>query len=265
MSSFIYRDRTPPQHCKLCLEARPLQKSHIIPSSIFRRTMRKYDGKLIGIDDSETGPVQHTSDTWWDYLLCKSCELYLSTYEKIGIETMRGEPKGILRHHDYGVTFNGHSYSDMKLYFTAILWRAAISTLGPFSKVFLPPSLAEQTRLSLRSGNADTPIKLACRLMVLHDPTPALHDRMDEEAMKELVISPRVRKNGGCFSFIFIFERYFLEIYVPLIPPALRGQHGILKRTGPWFVPRLNFLEVPELMDVLGPGIRKADQGMTRL
>ena len=88
---------------------------------------------------------------------------------------------------------------------------------------------------------------------------------MDDEALKELVISPRLREKVGCFSFIFVFESYLLEIYVPTIPPALRNQHGILKREGPWLVPRINFLEIAELMDVVGTALRKADQGMTRL
>ena len=264
-SALIGRSSTKPRRCALCLEVRELQKSHIIPNAIFRRTMRKYDGKLITTDDSETGVVQRTSDTWWDYLLCKACELHLSQYEKVGIETMRGERKGILRRHDYGVTFTGYSYSAMKLYFSAILWRAAISSLGPFSKVLLPPSLSEKVRRSLLAGDAPPPFTLACRLALLHDPTPKDRGGMDDEALKELVISPRLREKVGCFSFIFVFESYLLEIYVPTIPPALRNQHGILKREGPWLVPRINFLEIAELMDVVGTALRKADQGMTRL
>lgn len=248
--------------CALCLQRREIHKSHVIPNSIFRRVKRRYAGRLISLDDSETGPVQYTADSWCDYLLCADCEGWLSVHEKVSIETLRGSPNGIAHWHADGVTFNGFCYQALKLFFTSLLWRAAVSSLDQYSKVILPPVIAEELRSSLYSAIALPPSQLGCRLVALYDPTPEDDGGFSAESIKEFVLSPIPRVQGRCVSFIYVFEGYMLEIYVPRIPPKVRAQHGVLKRNRVWYVPKLSIFEIEEVVRLLVSGYRKAELGL---
>jgi hypothetical protein len=51
------------------------------------------------------------------------------------METLRGMPKNTVDLHTQGITLKDKSYVKLKLFSTTLLWRAAVSSLKPFSKV----------------------------------------------------------------------------------------------------------------------------------
>ncbi len=248
--------------CALCHQSRELQCSHVIPNAFFRRIKQRNFGRLVAIDDSANTPVQYSIDSWSENLLCSECESHLSTYEKYAVEILRGTQKTAFHLHRDGLTFRGVSYEKLKLFFTSLIWRAAVSTIAPFAKVTLPDPLKEEARASLLSKNPLSPKKLGCRISQLFDPTPSSKGGFSDSNIKQLIISPIPRIHGRYVSFLFVMEGYLLEFFVPSIPLRESSQHGVLRNTKILYVPKKNIFEVKELVKFMVAGHRKADLGM---
>ena len=78
--------------CKLCLNDRPLRRSHIIPefmySGIYDNDPKRF--YEIRIDDDEAkSRIQQKGQL--EYLLCGECETKLSLYEKYADENIYGK------------------------------------------------------------------------------------------------------------------------------------------------------------------------------
>jgi hypothetical protein len=138
------------QACRLCRKSGELQRSHILPDALFRRIKRENSGKLVRFDDSKNSFVDHSIESWWQYLLCSSCESIIAGYEKYGLETLRRATSAPLGYGaGRGVTLKGTDYATLKLFGTSLLWRSAVSDLDVFAKVILPAPLVETARNSL--------------------------------------------------------------------------------------------------------------------
>jgi hypothetical protein len=115
--------------CPLCQREKQLSRSHILPNASFRKIKRQNSGKLVSFDDSAYTPVGHTVESWWEYLLCHECEQILSVYENYSIGILRKMAR------DSHFTLKNFDYVKLKLFFTSLLWRAAVSNQDAFSKV----------------------------------------------------------------------------------------------------------------------------------
>jgi len=248
--------------CALCHQTRVLLRSHIIPNAFFRRIKQRNAGRLIAFDDSTNTPAQYSIDSWSEYLLCSQCESHLATYEKYVVEILRGNQKDVFHRHKDGITLKGVSYEKLKLFFTSLLWRAAVSTIIPFSKVILPNPLLEEARTSLLSKNPLSSKKLGCRISQLFDPTPSSKGGFSDQNIKQLIVSPIPRIESRYVSFLFVMEGYLLEFFVPSIPMSESSQHGVIRNTKILYVPKKNIFEVKELVKLMGAGHRKADLRM---
>jgi hypothetical protein len=248
--------------CALCRQHEELKQSHIVPNSVFRRIKRGNHGKLIKLSDATDGPVHHSIDSWCEYLLCKKCEHTIGRYEKAALEALRGERKGSAHIHEAGITFRAFDYATLKLFFTSLLWRAHVSTLVEYSKVGLLPHTADDARKSLLAGRALRSVDLGCRLSLLFDPTP---NGFSQDSIKQLIVSPFSRVKSSFVSFVFVFEGYVIEFYVPRARRRHSDKHGFLRRTTVWYVPKVNIFDIPELVELLVSGYEKAARGDVKL
>lgn len=242
--------------CALCKQPAILQKSHVIPNSIFRRIKRTNAGRLISFTDSANSAIENTIDSWWDYLLCKRCEAWLGQYEKHSLETLRSEHRNA-HAHEGGITFREFDYKSLKLFFVSLLWRAHVSTRAAFAKVMLPASLAEDARQSLLLAQPPKPRNFGCQAVTLFDSTP---NGFGQKSLKQLLTSPFPRLYRNHFSFVFVLEGYLLEIHTPHAPYKVSGMPGFLKDSGIWFVPNRNVFDVKELVSLFVSGYGKAEK-----
>jgi len=248
--------------CALCCKSGELQRSHILPDALFRSIKREHSGKLVRFDDLKNTPVEHSIESWWQYLLCGGCEAIISGYEKYGLEILRRTPKGAVYGGGGGITLTTINYATLKLFVTSLLWRGAISDLDVFAKVVLPVQLAEEARRSLFSGKPLSALKLGCKIVRLFDPTPESHGGFTDRDLKQLIISPIPRIRSRYVSYIFVIEGYLLEFFVPFIPHSESDQQGILKKSVVLYIPDKSIFEIEELVEIMVSGYRKAELGM---
>ena len=79
--------------CRLCLNSGELRRSHIIPNALFKRIKQRDAGKGIRFDDSKESLVEHSSESWWEYLLCDGCEQRIGLLDKYAVETLHNAHK----------------------------------------------------------------------------------------------------------------------------------------------------------------------------
>jgi hypothetical protein len=136
--------------CSLCIVESQLCKSHIIPNALFRRLKKEQNtGNLIKFNDHRDSKVVRSQESWWERLLCQSCERKIRDYESCGLNLLRASPNAMVSRHDEGITFQNHSYKQFKLFLTSIVWRAAVSKQETFHNVCAPAEAIEAARVSL--------------------------------------------------------------------------------------------------------------------
>ena len=246
--------------CALCLQDDTLECSHILPNAIFRQVKKDNAGKLISLDDSQSEPVRYSVDSWSEYLLCSKCEDRLSPYEKGALEALRGKKRDGAYLDADGIKLRDINYRTLKLFFTCLVWRAHAASIAPFSKVVLPKSSAEAARISLLTGAPMNPSTLGVRLMMLFDPTKV--GGFSADSIKQLIVTPFPRLRKHFVSFVFVFEGYIAEFFVPQIPLSLLSKPGILKRSHIWHIPKKNIFEIPELLRLMVAGYGKSEKGL---
>ena len=252
--------------CALCEEQRALQVSHVIPNAVFRRIKQAQNsGQLIFIDDSQTTPILRSQETWSERLLCVECERIIGGYEQYGLELLRGHNrKSPITECADGLSIRAYDYPRLKLFLTSMLWRAAISRHEAFTKVILSAECHMKARASLLTGNPLPALRLGCTLRRLIDSTPKSLGGFDQQNLRQLVISPIPRLQGGrnCYSILFVIEGYLLEFFVRSVPFKAAGQRGCLKDGSVLSIPNVCIFTVPEILSILVSGYSKHDRGL---
>lgn len=142
--------------CKLCLEVRPLRRSHIVPEFLHKALYdEKHRARRIELGKDVPGYLQKGLR---DRLLCDACEQFLNDrYEKpFYAQWQEGRllPTRLLPDRVHYVT--GVDYATIKLFLLSVLFRASVSTLGPFSGVSLGPH-EERLRLMVLQQDPGEP------------------------------------------------------------------------------------------------------------
>lgn len=247
--------------CEMCLKDRELQMSHAIPDSVFKKILRSNSGKAIVVPGGGDEPIHYSSDSWATSQLCGSCESLLnSQFETYSLRLLRGSIGRFHRHH-HGVTFSDFEPSRVASFFVSVFWRAANSKHPCYGKVYIPePWNGEIRELLLKNG--DIPLKLATvQISRLIDRTP--NDGFTLDSLRSVVMSPFFRKNeNGRYSFCFVFEGFFIEIFTPGLSFRKRSQAGVIsKGKSVLMIPYLDIFDIPEIEDSLVKGYGKYIDG----
>lgn len=129
-------DVPPNPSCKLCGKIKPLQRSHIIPQSYYRRLKKGSNGQLLKVKDDEATPPIFSNSDPKDRLLCRDCEQFIDkTYEKAGTRFFMPGSSTVVTS-DY-VKIKNFKYRVIYLYFISILWRASESNLPQYQGLTL--------------------------------------------------------------------------------------------------------------------------------
>lgn len=243
--------------CGMCNKESVLQNSHAIPDSVFKKILRSNSGKAIVVPAGGSDPIHYSSDSWDTSFLCGECESLLnSLYESYSLRVLRGSV-GDFQRHDLGVTFSGFDPYRLTSFFISVFWRAANSKHSSYGKVYIPEPWNGEIRDHLFK-NTPIPFNLASvKISRLIDRTPK--NGFTLSSLKSVVMSPFFRKHKyGKYSFCFVFEGFFVEIFTPGLTYSLRRQAGvILKDKRVLMVPYLDIFDVPEIVDALVKGYGK--------
>lgn len=249
--------------CALCLKNVPLQKSHVIPDSIFKRIFRTNSGKGISFSTDEDSSVEYTSDSWSEPLLCEGCESALNEkYENYSLALLRGA-KGKVLKHEKGVTFSDVDLVTFHLFVISIFWRSAVSQHYAFQKVFIPEPWKDKVRLSLYAKISVPVSRISVKISRLIDKSD---NGFSLESLKQIVLSPFFRDQKERFSFCFLFEGFFIEILFPGLRFSERSKIGIIypNRNG-FMAPYLSIFDVPEIFELLVAGYKKNELGKVKI
>ena len=125
--------------CRLCLQDRELRESHIIPEFLYRPG---YDDKhrMEVLEGTGTKPALIQKGLR-ERLLCEDCEsLFANAYEDYFSRLWYQEKTLPIVADGPHWSLSGLDYGRFKLFHLSILWRAGISSLAPFRRVFLGPT-----------------------------------------------------------------------------------------------------------------------------
>lgn len=250
--------------CALCLNAKDLCESHILPNGVFKKLKRSQSsGQLIKFDDKPDTPVSLSQDSWWEFLLCLDCEGIIKKYETYGLNFFRGDVAAKHYKVSTGISFQGHKYSQLKNFLLSLLWRAAVSEQKVFSSVPLPREMLEPARASLYSGRALSPSKFGVRITRMVDRTGA-EGAFTPATLKKLIISPirRTSESANLISFLFLLEGFLLEYFVPAVPFRLKDASGVHRDSSVLFTPYQCIFTVPELVRIFASTYGKHARGL---
>ncbi|SUJ09782.1 hypothetical protein [Shewanella morhuae] len=249
--------------CCLCCKENELKNSHAIPDTVFKKIFKGKDdsGKSIVVPGGGDNPVHYSSDSWDTLQLCGNCETLLNkNYEDYSIKVLRGA-LGQFKKHDIGVTFSQINTSKLINFFIAVFWRAANSKHDSYSKVYIPEPWNKQIGEMLLDIKT-VPLKLATvRLSRLIDYTK--NGGFSPQHLRSIVMSPFFRKHDyGHFSFCFVFEGFFVEIFTPGLKISERKTRGVINKTANMImVPFIDIFDVPEIEECLVKGYGKHIDG----
>ena len=131
--------------CRLCMQSRPLMKSHIFPEWLYTPLYDK-NHRFFVLGTNENRRRGTRSKGIYERLLCQECEVRMSKWEGYAREVFYGDDPRI-RRGKYGKTIvlSGLRYAPFKLFQMSLIWRASIANRQEVHKIDLGPH-AERLR-----------------------------------------------------------------------------------------------------------------------
>lgn len=193
--------------CKLCEEIKPLQRSHIIPQSYYRR-LKRGNGQLLKVNSDEmTPPILDNCDPK-DRLLCRDCEQFISrNYEYTGTQLFKRTHNTVVMS-DY-IKIKKFKYRTIYLYFMSILWRASESSLPQYQDITLG-DIAPIVRDCLRRKNLslhpqvrlDHFIKI-CVVRII-EPSNSIPDSAIKQCLMDMTIDKGEKIQEGILYYFMV-------------------------------------------------------------
>ena len=253
--------------CKLCEQQNDLQLSHAVGDSVFKKIFRKNSGKAISLSDGDYDIV-YSCDSWAEYQLCKCCERYLNTeYEQYSLGVLRGN-KAKVSKSQLGIYFSDVDLHKLNMYFLSIFWRAANSGHPSYRNAVM----LEDDNNYLKEAifqNKQVPLnRFSVKIHRVVDLSP--EGGFTDHQLKDVILSPicRIHDNDKInrISICFMFEGFFIEIFMPGLKMKERNQYGVIhKSKSQLVVPYINIFDIPEMFELMVHNYGKYVEGKSRV
>ena len=255
--------------CRLCLEKTNLKKSHTIGNSIFKQISKTMDGKAIVLSSGDDD-IQYSSDSWSDYLLCSTCEHLLNDrYERYSLNILRGKHVTVLKT-STGIKFEKIEQRKLILYFLSIYWRAANSSHEAYSNVVILDSDNELLRNLILNDHQPPSGKFSIRISRVIDYNYPKKNTFSPQVLKQVIVSPycNIYENYKLnnISVCYMFEGFFVEIFIPALKLKERKKPGTLSKTKTsLFVPYQDLFGLDKVVGLMAHNFGKQKLGKTRI
>jgi hypothetical protein len=163
-SRFVAHFRAMFAACALCLKHRKLCESHILPEFLYRALYdEKHRMHLLSRD--KHGSQIHQKG-FKQHLLCEDCESKLAAWERYAKSVLQGGTAISYRVERDLVYVSGLDYHKFRMFQLSMLWRAGVSSLRFFSRVFLGPH-TEKMRVLLHEDDPGNHLIYPCLMFGL--------------------------------------------------------------------------------------------------
>jgi hypothetical protein len=129
----------PPEICKLCLQAKPLRHSHIIPEFAYAG-MYDEDHRMIAFQPEDMDKFFFEQKGFRFHLLCDDCEALLNDRYEKPFHKFWIEGQQLLKwQSSIQKVVRGIDYATFKLFHMSILWRASVCEHPIFDRADVKP------------------------------------------------------------------------------------------------------------------------------
>lgn len=234
--------------CKLCDEAKELQRSHVIGRSVFRKLLKTSGCNFVYSPLIKEQRIIKTNDQWVTTLLCKDCEgLLNSKYENYSLWALKNKQKGV-KHLEKKEKYSiiGIDQYRLALYIVSIYWRAAQSTHPAYRQVSINEKLSEYLKKCILGKIQLDFTLISIKISKLIDRSKQLKN----DALTGFLTSlhPRVQ-NKYAYSYFMIFEGFHFEFFFGALNTFDRAQKGIVRKNKTIIhLPYLDIFSIKELV-----------------
>ena len=131
--------------CRLCMQNRPLMKSHIFPEWLYTPLYDR-NHRFFVLSTNENKRRGTRPKGVYERLLCNECEARFSKWEGYARGVFYGDdPRIEIEDNGGRVVLSGLQYTPFKLFQMSLIWRAAITGRSEFHRINLGPH-AERLR-----------------------------------------------------------------------------------------------------------------------
>jgi len=246
----------------MCLEKKTLQKSHVIPNSIFRKISRNNDGKFISWDCENDSEISYSDESWWSHKFCKECEQLLNNkYENYSLAVLRGSKVKLIKS-QVGVRFLEIDCKKIYGFLISILWRSSISSHKSYSQVALGYVIEELMRECIINADFSAAGLPVIKISRLCDKSKGNSFSLDE--IKQFICSPFARmSSSGHMSYCFVFDGFFVEFLICKVKIKIRDEYGLINlHSDSIFVPYLDIFSIEQVKESLLIGFGKYKSGL---
>lgn len=205
--------------CALCLQNKPLCKSHIIPE-FFYKPLYDDTHRMWALSATPGTPIKRPRKGIYEKLLCKDCEQLFGAWESYGCQVLKIDR---WQASPFGRLFSGIEYKRFKLFEMSLLWRAAVSKHPDFRQLQLPRKRKEQLRKMLLSANPGDALDFACALLASHQ----LFD-----LMSDLVLMPQSDVHNEIGTCMFLMGGIAWMFFIPRAGPVAETNKFVLTENG---------------------------------
>jgi hypothetical protein len=200
------------KNCKLCLEQKNLQNSHIIPEFFYKPLYdEKHRFHVLSTIPEEKNIMEQKGVR--EKLLCYDCEQYFSQLEDYASKVFNGGVEIGFKKDINKILIENIDYTKFKLFQLSLLWRASVSSCKLFSEVCLRPH-EEKLRIMLINKNPGEYYEYGCSIIGLL--------MEGKELAGEMILKPESLRVDGqrCYRFIlggciwlFVVSRHSKNFY----------------------------------------------------
>lgn len=230
--------------CRLCLKARPLCDSHIIPEWLYSPLYDEIHRYRV-LRTDQSGRNTFAQKGIREAMLCQPCETDLSVYEGYARGVLMRGPEIEILKTKRGIEVSGLDYVRFKLFQLSVLLRAGVSHDPFFSMVDLGDH-SETLRKMLRASDPGRAVDYGCILVTVIAEKQLLTDLITQPLAVVGNGSPMVRFIFGGLAWLFVLGRgdshpfadlFLTETGVLVIRPGGKVLQEYLRRLAITFVP----------------------------
>lgn len=227
-------------HCRLCQQAKPLLRSHIIPE-FMHKAMYDSAHRFFGLSGNASLKVEIHQKGMREPLLCCACEQQFGRYEKYANGVFFGGRTYEIGRSENLIVLSKLKYAPLKLFLMSLLWRMAITSVDTLKGIELGAH-EERLRQLLLDENPDGPMTYPCLI------TAVMHEGAH---VPDMIVRPGLGKIKGHRVWSFVAAGFLFSFVVSRHGAPQETDRAVLSLEGTMSIMVRELKNIPGLHDYL--------------